>query len=436
MADEDRISKLPDTVIVHILSFLPTVDVVRTCILSRRWKFMWFSVPTLSFSDTSADFQSPDGLEKFYKYVDDCLEHRRRIMYYFVDSNKVKEINLCLSFSCEDGVNYYWLPETVVNARGLTILELEGLDLDATYSIGLPALKTLSMKNFFFLSIGKVDLVSKFLLGCPSLEKLMLDLGGNMGSIGDLRLQSSSLKFIKIENDGSAYAVPFQVEAINLESLVLNGPIFEISNLSTCKAIRNLSLTFNSSITIKDPSSLEYLISNLPLLEDLTLENCYELKLEHIKILNQQLKSFHLKNKDAKYDHGMNIIIESAPKLTTFCYEGNVNLSISTKSSNLLNGKFVISNLHENYDPNWFTSMMIFLLNLNCSWNIVTLHVHSDKDLILSENFKKICRSPLLNWKHLRVITDKPERESNLKDSLMWISPSLETLSINGKVIL
>ncbi|XP_062089017.1 F-box/LRR-repeat protein At3g26922-like [Humulus lupulus] len=395
---EDRISKLPDAVIVHILSFLPTVDVVRTCILSKRWKFMWYSVPVLFFSDATTDFQSPQGLEKFYKYVDDCLEHRKR-----------------------------------VNARDLTILELEGLDLDATYSIGLPALKTLSMKNFYF-QHEKGDAVFKLLLDCPSLENLVLNLCGNMGTIGHLLpLQSLSLKFIKIENFEDA--IPFQVEAVNLESLVLNGFMFEISNLSTCKAIRNLSLTFNSSV--EDPASLEYLISNLPLLENLTLEDCNELKLENIKISNQQLRSFNLKNKYTKYDHGMNIIIESAPKLAFFCYEGDINFILSIKSSNLLNGKFVISNLHENYDPNWFTSMMVFLLNLNCSWKVITLHVHSDKDLVLSENFKKICRSPLFNWKHLRVITDdKPEKESNLKDSLMWISPFLETLSINEKVIL
>uniref|UniRef100_A0A803R4P6 Uncharacterized protein n=1 Tax=Cannabis sativa TaxID=3483 RepID=A0A803R4P6_CANSA len=58
------------------------------------------------------------------------------------------------------------------------------------------------------------------------------------------------------------------------------------------------------------------------------------------------------------------------------------------------------------------------------------------KALIWLEKLKRVCRSPLINWKHLRVISKDSnlERISNLKDSL-WISPFLKTLSINEKQI-
>ncbi|RLM66614.1 hypothetical protein C2845_PM16G08280 [Panicum miliaceum] len=41
----DRLSSLPDRLIHHILSFMKARQVVRTCVLSTRWKHLWRSVP-------------------------------------------------------------------------------------------------------------------------------------------------------------------------------------------------------------------------------------------------------------------------------------------------------------------------------------------------------------------------------------------------------
>lgn len=39
--DRDRISRLPDEILSHILSFLPTKLAVRSSILSTRWRYLW-----------------------------------------------------------------------------------------------------------------------------------------------------------------------------------------------------------------------------------------------------------------------------------------------------------------------------------------------------------------------------------------------------------
>uniref|UniRef100_A0A803QX41 F-box domain-containing protein n=1 Tax=Cannabis sativa TaxID=3483 RepID=A0A803QX41_CANSA len=450
----DRISKLPDSVILHILSFLPIEDVVSTCLISKRWKLMWYKVPKLSFSNKTTRFRLRGGQKTFCNYVDNCLEHRKRVMHSipnsvitrfelhmdcykrskaahidkwlaFVVENSVEEINLFLSRANDDDdgqLYYYCLPKTVVfNASCLTVLELSMVELDSRYSFSFPSLKSLSLTLVRF---ADKDVVDGLLLGSPSLEKLWL-ISCSLSNDHQLHISSLSLKFLKIRLAN----IVEQIEAVNLESLDLYCVSFS-KNLSVSKAIRNLSLTCDWRM---EKSSIEYLISSLPLLENLTLSNCQYLGLKQIKISSQSLKSFNLNN---SYDVEMNVIIESAPKLASFCYVGNIKFSISMESPNLINGTFIIIERRENYNGDWFIDMINFLLNLNCSWNSVSLHVDSAKGLILPENLKRLSHSPLVNWEHLRVFTDyEPENKSDLRDALMWISPSLKTLSIAKKGI-
>lgn len=50
------ISDLPDHMLLEILSWLPTREVVATMLLSRQWKFLWKQVAKLDY-----DFSQNDG---------------------------------------------------------------------------------------------------------------------------------------------------------------------------------------------------------------------------------------------------------------------------------------------------------------------------------------------------------------------------------------
>lgn len=66
---KDCISSLPNEIIHRIMSSNDTRDVVRTCVLSKRWIYIWKSIPYLSFKRSSF----PPGKEhdqKFISFVD------------------------------------------------------------------------------------------------------------------------------------------------------------------------------------------------------------------------------------------------------------------------------------------------------------------------------------------------------------------------------
>ncbi|CAI0376058.1 unnamed protein product [Linum tenue] len=69
----DRLSRLPDNVIHHILSFLDTKSLVRTSLLSRKWRSLWKHVPVLNFVQRSFP-----NLSSFTKHVHRILSTRYR----------------------------------------------------------------------------------------------------------------------------------------------------------------------------------------------------------------------------------------------------------------------------------------------------------------------------------------------------------------------
>ncbi|KAM6576437.1 hypothetical protein CsatB_028274 [Cannabis sativa] len=470
--DNDRISELPDELIHHILSFLPTKDVVSMCILSKRWKSIPYSVPTLFFNDNHYTYYDDDHDKKFCNDVNNYLEQRKKAMHdlivdnssltitsfkletcwyyklkkaviidkwlaFVIDNNKVKEIRLHIgpeNFGKGIFESNYCLPKVIDNARYLTILELNSVGLDFSCSFNFPCLKTLILEDVWNSENAEEEVVVKFLLGCPSIEKLELTRYCFLGNNMNVCLESLSLKFLvllycKQEYDNDYLQI--QVDAINLESLVLEGVLLD-------------------KIYFRRNHIFEALTSNIPPIENFTLKFCDTLKIEHLKISSQHLKFFHFEHFEHFEERNFNnchlksVTIESAPKLTYICYEGTPSFNISIKShSSILNGKIVIDmfwNWKRNYDIEGFIDLMNILVNLSYSWNFVELYVGDDKELIwpenLPKNLKNLIRYPLVNWKHLRLnIHFKLKYESDLKETLMWISPSLESLSINKNVI-
>ncbi|XP_059439460.1 F-box/LRR-repeat protein At3g58900-like isoform X2 [Corylus avellana] len=70
------LSDLPEEILRHILSFLPTKHAVRTSVLSKRWEYLWASIPNLDFKRSLPTyFNGP--IEKY--------KSKRRLLMNFVE---------------------------------------------------------------------------------------------------------------------------------------------------------------------------------------------------------------------------------------------------------------------------------------------------------------------------------------------------------------
>ncbi|XP_024017476.1 putative F-box/LRR-repeat protein At3g18150 [Morus notabilis] len=447
---QDRISELPDGIILHILSLLPTIDAVRTGLLSKRWRRMWALIPVLDFCDSRDidDFRRDDhdetniGQKKFDMFVDECFAHtyagasiskfKLDVTYYgcrrrldgwlrFPMKKNVQELDLSVQPEGRSArISLYCLPNFILHLGALTLLKLSGVVLEAPVPSSLP-----SLKELYLVFVRMTDQVlNNLVFGCPSLEKLHVHYCDGLRNPKVSSLSMKSMEFITREMHYRCETI--KVEAINLHSFEHTGSFSckLYMNLVHCRTIRNLSL-MGASIT---DQWLEDLIPQLPLLESLKLTNCYSL--QNLKIGNQHLKDFALTWRHPQL--GLLDTTIDAPNLVSFSYHGFSFFKISVNAPNLLDVAIrVPDRFRKTYDAEWHTSLIKFLSEFNGSKNVSVVCSY-EQALIIPDEVTNMYSSPLPDLKYMKVRIDgQLFSKAMLRKSLLWIAPSnLETLPI------
>ncbi|CAH1426970.1 unnamed protein product [Lactuca virosa] len=245
----DFISNMPDSILLLILSRLSfTEEVIRTSILSRRWKYLWTSIPSI---DLFSRFHREDKFKKeefkdfvFWvlanRSVDlDCFHLRcfnhyslstvRRWIHLAVTRN-VKQLHLLFHPEDEDGdVD---MPHCLVTCGSLEVfgLILCYRSLRLPNITGFQALRHLRL-TYVDLSIDS-DLVKGFLESCPLLESLIF-ISCFLNEHDLLYISCPKLKILRIENendelmcDSIKICCPKLVD-LELRGLVANNFFFE-----------------------------------------------------------------------------------------------------------------------------------------------------------------------------------------------------------------
>ncbi|KAG4983235.1 hypothetical protein JHK87_027984 [Glycine soja] len=241
--ERDRLSELPDFVLLHIMNFIDTKDALRTCILSKRWKDLWKHLTTLSFYQSSSLFN--ERVVNFNKFVSQVLSCRdgsislinvrlviyesigsqllNRIMKYAVLHN-VQQLTMYIPF-------YYgkistYLDPIIFSCQSLTYLSLHNLSsrppLELPKSLQLPALKSLCLINVLFTATDNV--CAEPFTTCNLLNTLVLKYCFLHNDAKILFISNSNLSSLKL--------VDLKIRDTFQHKVVLSTP--NLSSLTVC----------------------------------------------------------------------------------------------------------------------------------------------------------------------------------------------------------
>jgi hypothetical protein len=179
-----RLEMLPEHLLQLILSFLPTKDAVRTSVLSKRWEYLWTSIPNLDFAGEPADrsflmdfvdralFLHHSFDIKRFSLSCDVLGDASRVRKCIttaVKQHKVPELYVHLE-KTEGSVP---LPYSIFKSKTLKSLHLDMLCiLKLPSAISLSSLKILRIQR---VSFSNEYLTGKLFSGLPVLEEMKLE---------------------------------------------------------------------------------------------------------------------------------------------------------------------------------------------------------------------------------------------------------------------
>ncbi|ESQ54673.1 hypothetical protein EUTSA_v10027130mg, partial [Eutrema salsugineum] len=207
----DKISELPDALLLHILSLIPTIDVVGTCVLSKRWRSLWKYVPRLDYdyrNDRRLSHQFVHRfliLHKSQQFVHGLLESMRLIV---ASDCEAFDIEIWIGYGVEHGLrelelDYFSekenirLPSNIYACKTLEVLKLKNcVRVDVPDSqVCFKSLKILNLQLVYF---KDDDSVRKLFSSCPKLEELVVK--RYMDDVINFTIEVPSLKSLSIHD--------------------------------------------------------------------------------------------------------------------------------------------------------------------------------------------------------------------------------------------
>ncbi|KAL3620483.1 hypothetical protein CASFOL_035395 [Castilleja foliolosa] len=341
----DRISALPDCLIIHILSLLEVKQSAITGLLSKRWQFLWTRSPRLIFREKRLWLEPPE-VQDFVSWVNKTLVicgqndlDTFELEFPYSESyspdvnvwvglaviNKAKQVSLLLSSFLDE---LYTLPRTMFQSAYLKRLKLQGCVVAPMGTIEWPSLTELRIED----SILQQHVMDKMLSGCPVLHCLVLK---NCWGFNRLEVSSKSLYELWVSG-------PEEGDA-NEHLLQLSAPYLHTLYVALFPVLRKLSLENTSSLvkaTIEflgcgERNNAEVISNAKELLEKIRHVKVVDLRYSYVKVLSLLAMNDYRFPQSARTCltvevpteecsiHFLVGLLESSPDLETLVIEGS-----------------------------------------------------------------------------------------------------------------
>lgn len=229
---EDQISRLPNDVLVLILSHLPMKDAAKTNILSRRWRYLWtFFTGTLDFdaSLTLEELRFPLGSGnlnslreerlRFVRWVDQVLGLHQALT---VDGLR---IIFDVGYECDADNWVKFALDKKVQKLELDFTDLRMADYSELYAFPSHLFENSNPSSLTALHLKRVNVTGGtlecLLSHCPFLEVLSVK---NSSSLLSLNIWGPTLKLKYLEIWGCRNFEKLEISAVNLLSFSYRGP--------------------------------------------------------------------------------------------------------------------------------------------------------------------------------------------------------------------
>ncbi|KAL1199907.1 F-box/FBD/LRR-repeat protein [Cardamine amara subsp. amara] len=316
---EDRISELPEALILGILSFLPTKDVIATSVLSKQWGSLWKMVPKLEFESNDQKFaenvtrsllsHKAPVLERLQlKLSDKCeaIDVELERWAGIAISRNVREFVLKIFLSFGPSVT---LPSSLFCSDTLETLKLNnGISLIVPCSVSMKSLRTLHLHGVKY---KDEESFRNLLSGCPNLEDLQLH-RYYPNNVTNVIIVSPSLKRLSIWD--------YRIGLENNGGYVINAPCLEYLYIGNLKGhefclIENAPMLVEAKVRNVSDIVNEKILGSLISVKRLVLE-LSPLEIEYPSgSIFYQLVSLEMCTRKDEWWNLLALMLDSSPKL-------------------------------------------------------------------------------------------------------------------------